>query len=108
MRFGNHPINDLKLGRLVIVSNRLPVALTRVDTGRWQVQPSPGGLVTALTPILSEIGGLWVGWPGMLEKVDFHELLAGASQNFGYILEPVSLTEEEINRYYFGFSNEII
>ena len=81
MRFGNHPINDLKLGRLVMVSNRLPVALTRVDTERW---------------------------PGMLEKVDFHELLAGASQDFGYILEPVSLTEEEINRYYFGFSNEII
>ena len=44
--------------------------------GQWQVQPSPGGLVTALAPILSERGGLWIGWPGMLEKVDFDELLA--------------------------------
>jgi len=76
--------------------------------GQWQVQPSPGGLVTALAPILSERGGLWIGWPGTLEKVDLDELLAAASRDFGYILEPVSLTEEEINQYYFGFSNEII
>jgi trehalose 6-phosphate synthase len=76
--------------------------------GQWQVQPSPGGLVTSLGPILSERGGLWIGWPGMLEKVDLDELLVAASRDFGYILEPVLLTEEEISQYYFGFSNEII
>jgi len=76
--------------------------------GQWQVQPSPGGLVTALGPILSERGGLWIGWPGMLEKVDLDKLLASASRDFGYVLEPVSLTKEEMNQYYFGFSNEII
>jgi len=56
--------------RLIIVSNRLPVALTKVDTGQWHVQPSPGGLVTALSPLLSERGGLWVGWPGTVEEVE--------------------------------------
>jgi trehalose 6-phosphate synthase len=75
---------------------------------QWQVQPSPGGLVTALAPILGERGGLWIGWPGTLERVDLDELLAVASRDLGYILEPVSLTEEEIRQYYFGFSNEII
>ena len=108
MRQARKRDNKLAIDRLVIVSNRLPIAPTRGDMGQWQVQPSPGGLVTALAPILSERGGLWIGWPGMLEKVDLDELLAVASRDFGYILEPVSLTKEEINQYYFGFSNEII
>jgi trehalose 6-phosphate synthase/phosphatase len=104
MKRNNKPAID----RLVIVSNRLPIAPTRGDVGQWQVQPSPGGLVTALSPILSKRGGLWIGWPGMLEKVDLDELLTAGSRDFGYILEPVLLTNEEINQYYFGFSNEII
>ena len=86
--------NKLAIDRLVIVSNRLPIAPRRGDMGQWQVQPSPGGLVTALAPILSERGGLWIGWPGMLEDVDLDELLAMASRDFGYILEPVLLTKE--------------
>jgi trehalose 6-phosphate synthase/phosphatase len=108
MRQARKRNNKLGDDRLVIVSNRLPIALTRGDMGQWQAQLSPGGLVTALAPILSERGGLWIGWPGMLEKVNLDELLAAASRDFGYVLEPVSLTGEEINQYYFGFSNEII
>ena len=108
MRQASKRTNELAVDRLVIVSNRLPIALTRVDMEQWQVQPSPGGLVTALAPLLGERGGLWVGWPGTSEKDDLDELLAAASRDLGYILEPVSLTKEEINQYYFGFSNEII
>jgi trehalose 6-phosphate synthase/phosphatase len=108
MRQARKQNDKLTIERLVIVSNRLPIALTRGDMGQWQVQPSPGGLVNALTPILSERGGLWIGWPGMLEKVDLDKLLAAASRDLGYILKPVSLTKEDINQYYFGFSNEII
>jgi len=108
MRQARKRNNKLAINRLVIVSNRLPISLTRVDMGQWQVQLSPGGLVTALAPLLGERGGLWIGWPGTLEKVDLGEVLAVASGDLGYILEPVSLTKEEINQYYFGFSNEII
>jgi len=108
MRQASKRNNNTAIGRIVIVSNRLPVALTRVGLEQWQFQLSPGGLVTALNPILRERGGLWIGWPGTLEEVDFNELLAVASRDSGYILEPVSLTEEEIKQYYFGFSNEII
>jgi trehalose 6-phosphate synthase/phosphatase len=108
MRQARKQNNNLAIDRLVIVSNRLPITLTRVDTGQWQVQPSTGGLVTALTPILSERGGLWICWPGTLENVGFHEIIAGAGQDLGYVLEPVSLSKEEIDQYYYGFSNEII
>jgi trehalose 6-phosphate synthase/phosphatase len=94
--------------RIVVVSNRLPITLKKVDTGQWEVEPSPGGLVTALAPLLSERGGLWVGWPGTLEMVDLDEILAVARRDLGYLIKPVSLTQEELNQYYFGFSNEII
>jgi trehalose 6-phosphate synthase len=101
-------VNNENFDRIVIVSNRLPISLIRTDTGQSQVEPSPGGLVTALAPLLSERGGLWIGWPGTLEKVDIDEILAVASRDLGYLIKPVSLTEEELNQYYFGFSNEII
>jgi len=75
---------------------------------QWQVQLSPGGLVTALTPILQKRGGVWIGWPGVLEKVDLDESLAVANRDLGCVLKAVLLTKEEIDKYYFGFSNEII
>lgn len=100
--------NNLRVDRLVIVSNRLPIVLTKGDLGDWQVQPGSGGLVTALAPVLRDRGGLWIGWPGTVEEVDLDGLVAIGSQDAGYILKPVKLTAEEANQYYFGFSNEII
>jgi len=96
--------------RLIIVSNRLPVVLTRGDEGQWQIEPSSGGLVTALAPVLQNRGGLWIGWPGTVEEegVDLEKLLAGATRNTGYTLKPVLLTTEEKNKFYSGFSNEIV
>ncbi|MBL7120034.1 MAG: trehalose-6-phosphate synthase [Dehalococcoidia bacterium] len=97
-----------KIDRLIIVSNRLPINLVWEDVGGWKAQPSLGGLVTALTPILRERGGLWVGWPGISEDVDLGEATARVGEGIGCELRPVMLTEEEINQYYLGFSNEII
>src|SRR5260221_3595235 len=50
-------------GKLIVVSNRLPLAVRRGPEG-WIAEPSSGGLATALNPILKERGGLWIGWPG--------------------------------------------
>jgi trehalose 6-phosphate synthase len=103
-RLGNEP----EIDRHIIVSNRLPVVLTKGDEGEWQAQPGSGGLVTALAPVLRDRGGLWIGWPGTLEEVDLGELVAMGSKSVGYTLKPVMLTAEEVNQYYFGFSNEIL
>jgi trehalose 6-phosphate synthase/phosphatase len=94
--------------RLLIVSNRLPISIIRENTGRWQVQISSGGLVTALDPLLRSRGGLWIGWPGTLERANLDELLTVTARDLGYTLKPVSLARKEVNSYYFGFSNEII
>ena len=84
---------------LVIVANRLPV--DRDDgTGEWRV--SPGGLVTALEPIMRANEGIWVGWPGGTDadvKPFDHD---------GMTLDPVALSAQEIEGFYEGFSNATI
>ncbi len=93
--------------RLVVVSNRLPVALSN-EGGRWMVKPGAGGLVSALAPVLKNRGGLWIGWSGAKGAVDIADLLAEFSRQAGYSLHPVHLGEEEVTGYYHGFSNEVI
>ena len=82
----------------VVVANRLPV--DRDDDGRWR--RSPGGLVTALEPVMRKTEGAWVGWagkPGLeLEPFDFE----------GTHLVPITLSADEVQNYYEGFSNDTI
>ena len=95
--------------RLVVASNRLPFALVR-EGEDWRVEPGSGGLVTALRPVLRDRGGRWIGWSGATEEElpDPQEILARSTERFGYELVPVSLTSEERDRFYLGFSNEVI
>ena len=48
---------------IVIVSNRLPVHRVEQD-GKAEWQTSPGGLVSAMTPILRGHPSTWIGWAG--------------------------------------------
>lgn len=96
------------IDRLVVVSNRLPLILTTRGEGKWEARPSTGGLVTALTSVLTREKGLWIGWPGLWEEPDLGRALIAIGKDMGYALEPVWLTKAEIDHYYFGFSNEIM
>lgn len=80
----------------VVVANRLPV--DRAADGTWQ--PSPGGLVTALAPVLAKHQGCWVGWPG-----NAGEDLEPFRTDSGILLHPVTLTESDYEMFYEGFSN---
>ena len=85
----------------VVVANRLPVDEEITPEGRrWRV--SPGGLVTALRPVVAAHQGAWVGWPGH----------AGATvQPFfldGIHLHPVELSDDDIELFYEGQSNSTI
>jgi trehalose 6-phosphate synthase/phosphatase len=95
--------------RLLVVSNRLPIVLEKKDSG-WTLKPGSGGLVSALAPVLSHRGGVWIGWPGLaLEHGGAWEVLM--SEGFrerGYELLPVLLTEDEVKGFYEGFSNAVL
>jgi trehalose 6-phosphate synthase len=97
-----------EFNRLIIVSNRLPFLLAKGDTNKWQITPSSGGLVAALAPILQDKVGLWIGWAGSFERSYPSDMLARASKDAGYTIKPIVLSQNEIDKYYLGFSNETI
>ena len=56
----------------VVVANRLPIDMERLPDGTTTWKRSPGGLVTALVPLLRRRRGAWVGWPGIPDAGDAH------------------------------------
>jgi len=86
----------------VVVANRLPVDRVVDAAGEESWRTSPGGLVTALEPVMREAHGAWVGWPGQAdlehEPFDFD----------GTLLIPVTLSAEDVELYYEGMSNDTI
>ncbi|HXV61198.1 MAG TPA: trehalose-6-phosphate synthase [Vicinamibacteria bacterium] len=95
--------------RFLVVSNRLPVVFEKKNA-RWKAKPGSGGLVTALTPVLRERCGAWVGWAGMPGAIDpeIQRALREAARELGLTLWPVPLDREEIQDFYRGFSNEVL
>lgn len=91
--------------RLVAVSNRLPLTISE-ENGAWQVRPGQGGLATALGPVMKRNRGVWVGWPGCDTRAPYEKLLEDFSRNEGYSVVGVPLTDEETEKYYWGFSNQ--
>ena len=86
---------------IVIVSNRLPVHRVERD-GQSGWETSPGGLVSAMTPILRDRRSTWVGWAGATDWSPDPFEHAGI-WNF-----PVPLTAEDIANFYEGFSNSTL
>jgi len=84
---------------LVIVANRLPVDRVTLPDGSQEWRPSPGGLVSALEPIMRANDGTWIGWPGGTGQD--HEPFEAD----GLSLVPMSMTPQEIEYFYEGFSN---
>ncbi len=84
---------------VVVVANRLPVDREIDADGNVSWTRSPGGLVTALEPVMHTFRGTWVGWTGSPDD---------APEPFvhdGTLLVPVALSGLEIENFYEGFSN---
>ncbi|MBT8078598.1 MAG: trehalose-6-phosphate synthase [Gammaproteobacteria bacterium] len=96
--------------RLLVVSNRLPVVLLKnKNNDGWSSKTGSGGLVSALMPVLRDRGGVWIGWPGVVdEAASIDEYLDALSDEAGYGLKAVDLSEEEVEGFYEGFSNDVI
>jgi trehalose 6-phosphate synthase len=79
---------------VIAVSNRLPVQ--QGDDG-WEL--SPGGLVTALRPVMASHPGAWVGWDGGTKG------MPATLPDSSVRLLPVGLSAAQVRDYYRGFAN---
>src|ERR1700722_5931082 len=87
----------------VVVANRLPIDMERLPDGSTTWKRSPGGLVTALEPLLRRRHGAWIGWPGIVEAdVDVEDEPIVAEELW---LHPGGLPADDGAQYYEGFSN---
>ncbi|MGE6219589.1 bifunctional alpha,alpha-trehalose-phosphate synthase (UDP-forming)/trehalose-phosphatase [Nubsella zeaxanthinifaciens] len=93
------------MSRTVIISNRLPVKIN-LENGKYTLKPSEGGLATGLGDAYQKGEMLWIGWPGV--EVPEHRQAEVTALLAKRNLIPVFLTQEEINLFYEGFSNEIL
>jgi trehalose 6-phosphate synthase len=83
----------------VVVANRLPIDMERLPDGSTTWKRSPGGLVTALEPLLRRRRGAWIGWPGIPDADD------EPIEQDDMLLCPVRLSADDVANYYEGFSN---
>ncbi len=83
----------------VVVANRLPIDMELQPDGTVVLKRSPGGLVTALEPLLRRNRGAWIGWPGVVDAAE------DPIVENGMHLHPVRLDDDDVADYYEGFSN---
>ena len=68
---------------------------------------SSGGLVSVLSTLKPSLDFKWIGWPGTEITKSEKDLFETQLVNeYGYY--PVYLTSNEIDRYYYGFSNSVL
>ncbi|MCL7457915.1 trehalose-6-phosphate synthase [Micromonospora echinofusca] len=89
----------MRQSSLVVVANRLPIDDSMAPDGACEWRRSPGGLVSALHPLLRHTPATWVGWAGgtgpapALPDVD------------GVRMHTVALSADDLRDHYEGFAN---
>lgn len=94
--------------KLIIVSNRLPISVSKQD-GELVFNESSGGLATAMSSLDSEQEKIWIGWPGIASD----DLTAADKRNINRRLKasgciPVYLSSQQISEFYDGYSNDTL
>jgi trehalose 6-phosphate synthase/phosphatase len=87
---------------MIVVSNRLPVDYEQGPDGETRWKSSPGGLVTALEPVMRDADGAWIGWAGVADR-EFEPF-----EHDGISIVPVPLSADDLEEYYEGFSNDTL
>jgi len=92
---------------LIVVSNRLPITISKDANGEFHFKMSSGGLVSALSGCKKSMTFTWIGWPGFyinpkdrpyVDKILMEE----------YSCQAVYLDDDIADRHYNGFSNSIL
>jgi trehalose 6-phosphate synthase/phosphatase len=94
------------MSKTIIVANRLPVKLNKDASGKYGFTTSEGGLATGLHSVHKSGNNIWIGWPGVEVDAEQHSHVNNSLAD--QKLVPVFLTQDEINNFYEGFSNETL
>lgn len=87
--------------RLAVVTNRGPYSSVETKQG-VRLEKTVGGLTTALLPVLERYGGVWIASGKTLGTSP--EIVARVKFDLRYL----ELSEEEMEGYYYGFSNSAL
>jgi len=92
-------------GRLLLVSNRLPITIKRSDEGKYEMSMSSGGLVSGLSGLSKTTRFQWYGWPGLeVPSDEVQDLESQLREEYNAV--PIMLDDELADRHYNGFSSE--
>ena len=96
------------MGKTIIISNRLPVQL-QISNGGISAIPSVGGLATGMKSVHSGSDSIWIGWSGLTDEEIPKKLAPKIDQALAeHGSSKVNLTSDEVDGFYFGFSNRTI
>lgn len=93
-------------GRLLLISNRLPITIKRSDEGEYSFSMSSGGLVTGLSGLSKTTTFQWYGWPGMeVPENEIETLKTQLKEEYNAV--PVMLDDDLADKHYNGFSSKL-
>ena len=96
------------MAKNIIVSNRLPVQITKLENS-YVFNTTSGGLATGMDSIHQGKNSLWIGWPGIASDSiddDSYVPLINSLKKLNFC--PVSLSKKEIDDFYYGLPNKCI
>ena len=96
------------MAKNIIVSNRLPIRISKVKNS-FKFTATSGGLATGMKSVHEHENSLWVGWPGIgideIAPEAWVPLAKGLEEN-NYA--PVLLDKEEVETFYYGLANKCL
>lgn len=94
-----------KEGRLLLVSNRLPITIKPTGDGKYDTSMSSGGLVSGLSGMTKTTTFQWYGWPGReIPENELPKLKEKLKEEYNAI--PVMLDDDLADKHYNGFSSK--
>jgi len=96
------------MSKYIIVSNRLPIKISKVNNS-FKFIPTSGGLATGMNSIHKNKNSLWIGWPGIaydeLDSLSLESINKKLNES-GYF--PVHLSINDIKDFYYGLPNNCL
>lgn len=94
-------------GKVLVVSNRLPVTIKKLPQGDYEYTMSSGGLVTALQGLKKSTEFQWLGWPGKEIAEDDQEKVNKDLMD-KFKCTAIFINDTIADLHYNGFSNSIL